>query len=60
MATTWIKAIHKSGGTSSALTRTIDYIKDPNKTDNGRLLDTYECQPITATSEFLLSTRISS
>ena len=57
MATTWIKALHKSGGIAAALGRSVDYIEDSEKTDSGNLIDGYECNPFTAASEFLLSKR---
>ena len=55
MATTWMKAIHRSGGSiAAALDRSADYIKDSDKTNDGELLDSFECDPFTAQSEFLL------
>ena len=58
MATTWIKALHKSGGISAALGRSLDYIEDSGKTNDGELVDSYECHPQTAQSEFLFSKRL--
>jgi len=59
MATTWIKALHRSGGSIAvALDRSTDYIKDGNKTNDGELLDSFECDPYTAQSEFLFSKRL--
>ena len=58
MATTWIKALHKSGGISAALGRSLDYIEDSGKTNDGELIDSYECQPQTAQSEFIFSKRL--
>ena len=58
MATTWIKALHKSGGISAALGRSLDYIEDSGKTNDGDLVDSYECHPQTAQSEFLFSKRL--
>jgi len=59
MATTWIKALHKSGGSiAAALDRTTDYIENPEKTNDGELIIGYECDPFTAQSEFLLSKRL--
>jgi len=58
MGTTWIKAIHKGGGIASALMRSISYIGDKSKTEDGELVYGYECDPCTAISEFLLSKKI--
>ena len=59
MATTWLKAIHRSGGSiAAALDRSTDYIKDSDKTNDGELLDAFECDPYTAQSEFLFSKRL--
>ena len=58
IATTWIKALHKGGSMASALSRSIDYIEDSKKTNNGNLLYGYECDQLTAQSEFLLAKRI--
>ena len=59
MATTWMKALHRSGGSiAAALDRTTDYIENPEKTNDGELIDGYECEPFTAQSEFLFSKRM--
>lgn len=58
MATTWIKPLHKGGSIASALSRSADYVKDKSKTEDGKLVDSYECQPYTAQSEFLLSKKL--
>ncbi|MCL2841470.1 MAG: relaxase/mobilization nuclease domain-containing protein [Defluviitaleaceae bacterium] len=60
MATTWIKALHKSNGRSiaSALGKSADYTLDADKTDDGEFIDSYECFPETAQVEFLLSKRL--
>ena len=58
MATTWIKALHKSGGISAALSRSLDYISDGSKTNDGELIEGFECNPNTAQSEFLLSKKM--
>ncbi|GHU36478.1 hypothetical protein FACS1894105_06900 [Clostridia bacterium] len=57
MATTWMKAVHRSnsGSISAGLKQTIDYAKNPDKTQGGELTAAYECDPMTAESEFLLS-----
>ena len=54
-----MKAIHRSGGSiAAALDRSTDYIENPDKTNDGELIDGYECEPFTAQSEFLLSKRL--
>lgn len=58
MATTWMKAIHKGGSISAALDRSVDYIENPGKTNDGELIDAYECDQFTAQSEFLFSKRL--
>ena len=59
MATTWLKALHRSGGSIAvALDKSTDYIKDSDKTNDGELLDSFECDPFTAQSEFLFSKRL--
>jgi len=59
MATTWMKALHRSGGSIAAsLDRTVDYAVNPDKTNDGELIDAYECDPFTAQSEFLFSKRL--
>jgi len=57
MATTWLKSIHKGGGIAAALGLSVDYISDSDKTNEGELIDSYECDPRTAVSEFLMSKR---
>ena len=57
MATTWLKSIHKGGGIAAALGRSVDYISDSDKTNEGELIDSYECNPRIAVSEFLMSKR---
>ena len=58
MATTWIKSIHKGSGIAAALGRSVDYIKDEEKTNSGELIDSYMCDHRTAASEFLLAKRL--
>jgi hypothetical protein len=46
----------KSGrGVARALKDSLDYIENPLKTDDGKLISSYECEAETADSEFLLS-----
>ena len=59
MSTTrWIP-IHTGKGRSvgRAIEKVIDYVKNPEKTDSGRLITSYECDSRTADAEFLLSKR---
>jgi len=60
MATTWMKALHKLNGRSisAALDKSADYTLNPDKTENGELVDSYECSHHTAQAEFLLSKRL--
>lgn len=59
MATTWMKALHRSNGSvAAALGLRMDYAMDTDKTDGGVLIDSYECDPYTAQSEFLFSKRL--
>ena len=57
MATTWIKPLHisKTMTTSTAIAAIIDYVENPQKTDNGRLITSYACGSRTADDEFLLA-----
>ena len=59
MATTWIKPLHisKTMTKSSAVAAVIDYIENPQKTDNGRLITSYACASQSADDEFLLAKR---
>jgi len=59
MATTWIKALHRanSGSISAAIKSTIEYAANNDKTLGSELIAAYECDPMTAQSEFLLSKR---
>ena len=60
MATTWMKALHRLNGISvaAALDKNADYILDRNKTEDGKLVDSYECHPFTAQAEFLFSKQL--
>ena len=60
MATTWIKAVHRtnSGSISAAIKRTIEYAENADKTDGGELISAYECDPFTVQSEFMLSKKL--
>lgn len=59
MATTRLMPLHigKGGSIASALGRSVDYVENPEKTNNSELITSYECDPVTANAEFLLSKR---
>ena len=52
-------ALHKNKGKSIAtcLKSRTDYAKNPDKTNRGELVSSYECSPLTADEEFMLSKR---
>ena len=59
MATTRLIPLHAGKGRSvgSAIQRVIAYVKNPDKTDAGQLITTYQCNSQTADAEFLLDKR---
>ena len=59
MATTRIMPLHVGKGRteSLAISDIIDYVANPKKTDNGRLITGYACDSRTADAEFLLAKR---
>ena len=59
MAATRLIALHKNRGKSVAacLKSRTDYAKNPDKTNKGELVSSYECSPLTADEEFMLSKR---
>ena len=59
LAATRLIALHKNKGKSVAacLKSRTDYAKNPDKTNRGELVSSYECSPITADEEFMLSKR---
>ena len=59
MATTHIKAAKQYKGytRSKTIAMKIDYITNPEKTENGALVFGYECNPVTAHEEFIHSVR---
>lgn len=59
MATTRIMPLHVGKGRteSRAISDSIDYVANPQKTDNGRLITGYACDSRTADAEFLLAKR---
>lgn len=59
IATTRLIAMHQNKGKSIAdcLADRTDYAKNPDKTNDGELLSSYECDPRTVQGEFMLSKR---
>ena len=59
MATTRLIAMHVNKGKTVAqcLTSRTDYVKNPEKTENGELVSAYACDPKTVDAEFLLAKR---
>ena len=59
MAATRLIALHKNKGKSVAacLKSRTDYAQNPDKTQQGELVSSYECSPLTADEEFMLSKR---
>jgi len=59
VATSWIKSIHagKKRAGSTVISGIIDYIKNPIKSDNGRLITAYACDSRVADDEFFLAKR---
>ena len=57
MATTRIMSIHAKEGKSlsASLGFATDYIENPDKTEDGKYISSYECDPETATEEFVFS-----
>jgi len=59
MATTWLKSLHigKNRKRTSVIADIIDYVKNPQKTDEGKLITSYACDSRFADEEFLLAKR---
>ncbi|MCL2152802.1 MAG: relaxase/mobilization nuclease domain-containing protein [Oscillospiraceae bacterium] len=62
MATTAILPIHAGGKggrrpIAAALKTSVDYVKNPEKTDGGEWVTAFECDPLIADDEFLFSKR---
>ena len=59
MATTRIMPLHVGKGRteSRAISDIIDYVANPQKTDNGRLIAGFACDSRTVDAEFLLAKR---
>ena len=60
LAATRLIALHKNKGKSVAacLKSRTDYAKNPDKTNRGELVSSYQCSPLTADEEFLLTKRL--
>jgi hypothetical protein len=60
LATTRLIPLHigRGGTIRSALSGSLEYIEDPEKTDGGELITSYECAPQTADAEFTISKNI--
>ena len=59
MATTRIMSLHIGKGRTvgKAISDIIDYVKNPDKTDGGRLISSYQCDSRIADAEFLFAKR---
>ena len=59
LAATRLIALHKNKGKSVAacLKSRTDYVQNPDKTEQGELISSYECSPLTVDEEFMLSKR---
>ena len=57
MAATRLIALHINKGLTLAkcLAKRCDYTEDYEKTDNGKYISSYECNPMTVSEEFLLA-----
>ena len=57
MATTRLMPLHvgKGKNISTALGRTVDYIENQNKTNDGELISSYECDPQIAEQQFFFT-----
>lgn len=59
MAATKLIALHINKGKtlSKTLQDRLDYVQNPEKTENGNYVSAYECDPKTVHEEFLLTKR---
>lgn len=57
IATTTLIPLHigKGNTISSAIGRSIDYVENPDKTNDGEFISAYECDPLIADIEFAFS-----
>ncbi len=60
MATTRLMALHigKSRSVSTAISDIIDYVENPDKTDKGQLITSYQCSARIADREFLFAKQL--
>ena len=60
LAATRLIALHKNKGMTVAacLKNRTDYIENPDKTEQGELVSSYQCSPLTVDEEFLLTKRL--
>ena len=60
MATTRIMSLHTGKGRTvgKAIRDIIDYVENPDKTDGGRLISSYQCDSRIADAEFLFATMV--
>jgi len=60
IATTRLIPLHIGKGrkAGTAISQIIDYVENPEKTDNGRLISSYECDSRIADAEFAFSKRL--
>ena len=60
MATTRIMSLHTGKGRTvgRAISDILDYVENPQKTDNGRLISSYQCDSRIADAQFLFSKRL--
>ena len=60
MAATRLIALHKNKGKTVAacLKSRTDYVQNPDKTEQGELVSSYQCSPLTIDEEFLLTKRL--
>jgi hypothetical protein len=57
MAATWLKSvkIRKGKSAKNCVAAIIDYVENPDKTDNGRLITSYGCDSKVADDQFVLA-----
>ena len=60
MAATRLIALHKNKGKSVAacLKSRTDYVQNPDKTERGELVSSYQCSPLTVDEEFMLTKKL--
>lgn len=60
MATTRLMSLHagKNRSVGTAIEAIIDYVKNPEKTDHGKYITSYQCDSRTADAEFLLAKKL--